>query len=197
MVAVASCSGKKNYPYIPKHSGFIRQHPLDYLMKDPPLLEKAEQDISDYCVTLEGDECYYCWRAYFELCDLQKELPKEEVEALVRQAQDVETLVEYLHRFTAMLKRCRQEKELRETSSSVEEKKQSPSLAVEQKQSTTSTPVEEKRVPFPVPDYLPKTWEELQEEEKAKWEDTPHMRLLRRMGTPPAWYTPRPDHETD
>lgn len=25
----------------------------------------------DYCTTLEGDDCYSCWRAYFELKDLQ------------------------------------------------------------------------------------------------------------------------------
>lgn len=27
--------------------------------------------LSDYCSTLEGDESYSCWRAYFELKDLQ------------------------------------------------------------------------------------------------------------------------------
>jgi hypothetical protein len=27
--------------------------------------------VSDYCSTLEGDESYSCWRAYFELKDLE------------------------------------------------------------------------------------------------------------------------------
>lgn len=30
--------------------------------------------VSDYCSTLEGDESYSCWRAYFELKDLEVSL---------------------------------------------------------------------------------------------------------------------------
>lgn len=51
--------------------------------------------------------------------------------------------------------------------------------------------------PFPVPDGIPKTQEELAEEEEALMPESPYTRLLRRMGRYPDWYTPRPDHETD
>lgn len=27
--------------------------------------------LADYCTTLEGDDCHSCWRAYFELKDLE------------------------------------------------------------------------------------------------------------------------------
>jgi len=30
--------------------------------------------VSDYCSTVEGDESYSCWRAYFELKDLEVSL---------------------------------------------------------------------------------------------------------------------------
>lgn len=51
--------------------------------------------------------------------------------------------------------------------------------------------------PFPVPDGLPKTQEEIDEDEEALMPESPYTRLLRRMGRYPDWYTPRPDHETD
>jgi hypothetical protein len=51
--------------------------------------------------------------------------------------------------------------------------------------------------PFPVPDGLPKTQEEIDEEEGALMPESSYTRLLRRMGRYPDWYTPRPDHETD
>ena len=51
--------------------------------------------------------------------------------------------------------------------------------------------------PFPVPDGLPPTAEELEEEESARMPDSPFTRLLRRRGKLPAWYSKVPDHETD
>ena len=51
--------------------------------------------------------------------------------------------------------------------------------------------------PFPVPDGLPKSQEEIEEEEKGRMPDSPFTRLLRTKGRFPAWYSPIPDHETD
>lgn len=54
--------------------------------------------------------------------------------------------------------------------------------------------------PLHIPDGLPPTaeeLEELEEAEKARMPDSPFTRLLRSKGKLPAWYTPRPDHETD
>lgn len=56
---------------------------------------------------------------------------------------------------------------------------------------------EERKKPFPSPDGLPKTREELEEEESARMPESPFTRLLRSMGTLPAWYSQAPDHLTD
>lgn len=49
----------------------------------------------------------------------------------------------------------------------------------------------------PIPDGLPKSAEEIEEEERARMPDSPFTRLLRSKGSFPAWYSPAPDHETD
>lgn len=49
----------------------------------------------------------------------------------------------------------------------------------------------------PVPDGLPKSLEEMEEEENWKMPDSSFTRLLRSKGTSPAWFSPVPDHETD
>ncbi|PQM35975.1 CCG-binding protein 1 [Prunus yedoensis var. nudiflora] len=75
------CCSSRNHAYIPKLEPFSRSK-LDRAIRDPPLIEKCENELSDYCSTLEGDESYGCWRAYFELKDLEKEIPKQDVEKL-------------------------------------------------------------------------------------------------------------------
>lgn len=40
----------------------------------------------------------------------------------------------------------------------------------------------------PIPDGLPKSREELEEEEKARMPDSPYTKLLRAKGTHPVWY---------
>lgn len=49
----------------------------------------------------------------------------------------------------------------------------------------------------PVPDGLPRSAKEMEEEEKARMPDSAFTRLLRTKGKFPAWYSPVPDHETD
>lgn len=51
--------------------------------------------------------------------------------------------------------------------------------------------------PCPIPDGLPKSLEELEEEERGRMPDSPYTRLLRTKGSFPAWFSPAPDHETD
>lgn len=48
--------------------------------------------------------------------------------------------------------------------------------------------------PCPVPDGLPKTREELEEEEKARMPDSSFTRLLRAKGTHPVWYSSALDY---
>ncbi|CAM6049008.1 unnamed protein product [Sphagnum compactum] len=49
----------------PKMEPFSRSR-ISRLMREPSLLEKAEQALSDRCIVLEGDEGYRCWEALSE-----------------------------------------------------------------------------------------------------------------------------------
>ncbi|KAK4477066.1 hypothetical protein RD792_016271 [Penstemon davidsonii] len=129
----------------------------------------------DYCSTLEGDDSYSCWQAYFELKDLEKEAPKEEVERLIMEAGGVKSLIGCVHGVSAIHK-------------SKKEGTGSPKHVYLENTEAK---------PCPIPDGLPKTSEELEDEEKAKMPDSQFTRLLRARGTHPAWYSPAPEHETD
>ncbi|VVA15235.1 PREDICTED: CCG-binding 1 [Prunus dulcis] len=168
------CCSSRNHAYIPKLEPFSRSK-LDRAIRDPPLIEKCENELSDYCSTLEGDESYGCWRAYFELKDLEKEIPKQDVEKLILQAGGVKTLVGCLHGIAAIKK----DKKLGFNSAK-------PSDVVKEGQRLC-----------PIPDGLPKSAQELEEEESSRMPDSPFTRLLRIKGRHPAWYSATPDHETD
>ncbi|KAL4013369.1 hypothetical protein IC575_025536 [Cucumis melo] len=169
-------SSSKSHSYIPKLEPFSRSK-LDRAIKEPPLIEKSENELADYCSTLEGDDSYSCWKAYFELKDLEKETPKQEVEKLILQAGGVKSLIGCLHGITAIPKSKGKEKEERKA---------------------WKTGVEGRgNKECPIPDGLPKSAEEIEEEEEGRMPDSAFTRLLRSKGTFPAWYSPAPDHETD
>ena len=108
----------------------------------------------------------------------QQELPKEEISRMVKDSEgDVRYLIQSIHHRSDLRKK-------------VAEKAHNSVPSSSQKQTA-------KPRPFPVPDGIPKTQEELAEEEEALMPESPYTRLLRRMGRYPDWYTPRPDHETD
>ncbi|XP_012836984.1 PREDICTED: LOW QUALITY PROTEIN: uncharacterized protein LOC105957593 [Erythranthe guttata] len=176
-VSSAVCySVSRNDESIPKLEPFSRNKFDRASLRNPPLIQKSENQIADYCVTLDGDDSYSCWEAYFELKDLEKEAPKEEVEKLIMEAGGVKSLIGCVHGVAAIHK---------------EKKESTDSLKL--------TKIENTRAenPRPVPDGLPKTSEELEEEENAKMPDSPFTRLLRARGTHPAWYSQAPEHETD
>lgn len=173
----ASSSSSRNHEYdIPKLKPFSRSK-FERAVKDPPLIEKSESQLADYCSTLEGENSYNCWQAYFELKDLEKESPKEEVERLIIEAGGVKSLIGCLHGVAAIHKA----------------KKEGSKTA----NGATKKLSEEEKIPIHVPDGLPKSAEEVEEEEKGRMPDSPFTRLLRHRGKHPAWYSPAPDHETD
>ncbi|GLT73573.1 hypothetical protein SLA2020_454210 [Shorea laevis] len=172
-VSTITCSSR-DHAYIPKLEPFSRPR-FERFVKELPLIEKSENELADYCSTLEGDESYSCWRAYFELKDLERESPKEDVVKLILQTGGVKTLIGCLHGIAAMHK----------------DKKNGFNLA---------KPLNVEKVgerPCPIPDGLPKSLEELEEEERGRMPDSPYTRLLRTKGSFPAWFSPAPDHETD
>ncbi|KAF3775426.1 CCG-binding protein 1 [Nymphaea thermarum] len=168
------CSARRSEA-IPKLEPFSRSK-IERGLKEPSLLQKSENAILDYCSTLEGDESYRCWRGYFELKDLEKQLPKDEVESLVIQTEGVKSLIGCLHAVTAA--REKPHPEIRENETKPAPRKRADSTC-------------------PIPDGLPKTQEEIEEEEAARMPDSPFTRLLRSKGRHPAWYSQAPDHETD
>ncbi|CAN0879002.1 CCG-binding protein 1 [Linum grandiflorum] len=165
---------------VPKLEPFSRSK-MDRALPDPPLIEKSLNQIADYCSNLEGDDASSGWQAYFELRDLQKRVPEREVEMLIHQAGGVKTLISYLHRQTPMYSNYKGDDNTNDGAS------------VLQQGSSKRTAKED----CPIPDGLPRPQEEIDEEEEGRMPDTPHTRLLRARGTFPAWFTPRPDHETD
>lgn len=106
---------------------------------------------------------------------LQREAPKEDVEKLILQAGGVKSLIGYLHGVSSIHKGKRNEFFSAKPSSAEKEGSRQ----------------------CPVPDGLPKSLEELEEEERGRMPDSPYTRLLRNKGRFPAWYSPAPDHETD
>nr|ACD64979.1 unknown protein [Ophiopogon japonicus] len=167
------CNAQRSSASIPKLEPFSRSR-IDRRMQEPSFLKKCENDLTEYCSILEGDESYSCWRAYFELKDLEKEMPKDDVEKFVRQTGGRKSLIECLHGLTALEKKAKN--------------KQKRAAVIAE---------EERHEPPRVPDGLPKTREVLEEEERARMPDSPFTRLLRSMGRHPAWYSEAPDHETD
>ncbi|KAF9608831.1 hypothetical protein IFM89_011869 [Coptis chinensis] len=172
-------SSLRSKVYIPKLEPFSSRSKMDRCVKEPSLIEKSEHELLDYCSVLEGDESFNCWKAYFELKDLEREMSKEEVEKLIHETQGVKSLIDYVHGVSSILHKKKNE----EIDESVK------GLDVENGG--------KKVVPFPVPDGLPKTDEELEEDEKGRMPDSPFTRLLRNKGRLPAWFSQAPDHETD
>lgn len=121
---------------------------------------------------------FYVFHTYAShlLCYVpQKESPKHDVERLILQAGGVKSLIGCLHGISAIHK--------------------AKSVGVEASKPRNGDSRSEK--PFPIPDGLPKTAEEIEEEESARMPDSQFTRMLRARGTYPAWYSPAPDHETD
>lgn len=105
---------------------------------------------------------------------LQKETPKAELEKIILQAGGVKSLIGFLHGIAEIHKG----------------NKKGPSL-------TQPFESEKSKRLSPIPDGLPKSQAELEEEERGKMPESPYTRLLRTKGKFPAWYSPAPDHETD
>jgi hypothetical protein len=56
---------------VPKAKPF-NQSRISRLLREPSLLEKADQALAERCTHLEGDEAYRCWEALFEFEDIKE-----------------------------------------------------------------------------------------------------------------------------
>ncbi|KAJ0643760.1 putative CCG-binding protein [Helianthus annuus] len=103
----------------------------------------------------------------------QKEAPKEEVERVILESGGVKSLIGCLHRISEIHKA----------------KKQSQNGSNVNKMNSENTPAVKGRRACPVPDGLPKSCEEMEEEEKGQMPDSPFTRFLQSKGRSPAWYS--------
>lgn len=106
---------------------------------------------------------------------LQSEIPKRELEKIILEAGGVKFLIGCLHGISAVQK-------------------------INKSRFNLGKPLNSEKGAerhCPVPDGLPKSPKELEEEETSRLPDSPFTRLLRTKGRLPAWYTLAPDHETD
>lgn len=106
---------------------------------------------------------------------IQRESSKEDVEKLILQAGGVKSLIGCLHGIASI------------------HKGKANGFGV----AKPSDAEKEGDKHFHIPDGLPKSPEEIEEEERSRMPDSPYTRLLRTKGKFPAWYSPVPDHETD
>lgn len=109
---------------------------------------------------------------------MQKEKPKVEVENLILQTGGMKSLIGCLHGVASMEK----------------DNKAKNGLEVAEQSDSREKGM---KLHIHVPDGLPKSQKELEEEEKSKMPDSAFTRLLRAKGTIPAWFSHAPDHETD
>ncbi|KAI3893611.1 hypothetical protein MKW92_011606 [Papaver armeniacum] len=106
------CSSSSSSRSVPKLEPFNRNK-IDRGIKELLFVQKSENELADYCSTLEGDKAYSCWRAYFELKDLENEFTKDELEMLVIQSGGVKSLIDCVHGITTMQRRRKVRKLLR------------------------------------------------------------------------------------
>ncbi|KAK9691148.1 hypothetical protein RND81_09G179200 [Saponaria officinalis] len=159
---------------IPKLEAFSKSK-IERGVKDPPLISHSQHQLADYCTLLEGDASYSCWQAYFELQHLQEEYSKEEVEKLIIEAGGVKSLIGCLHGVAAILK------------------------ANKHSSDSTTRPhhlksmVNKEEEHMHIPDGLPKTAHEIEDEQNSRMPDSAYTKLLRLSSTLPAWYSSAPN----
>jgi len=154
-------------------------------IREPSLLRKAEKGIMDRCSTLEGEESFSCWETFFEFEKMKEESenlcnvsssedgisdcqPLEQMENLVRQSGGVKSLIGNVSMIAKMPKLQKE----------AQSKEQIPMPSSSSPVSDANSPKER---PFLEPDELPKSQEELEEEERERMPDSPYTKMLRRF----------------
>jgi len=154
-------------------------------IREPTLLRKAEKAIMDQCSSLEGEESFQCWEAFFEFEKMKEESeeqcnvsssedgisdcePLERMENLVRQSGGAKSLIGHVSMIASMPK----------LQKDVQTEEQ---ISVPSSSSPVSDANSPKGRPFLQPDELPKSQEELDEEERERMPDSPFTKMLRRF----------------
>ncbi|KAJ1701664.1 hypothetical protein LUZ63_001443 [Rhynchospora breviuscula] len=169
---------ERDYSPIPKVKAPLGRPTLLEQTRDLlPFVDQIKDKLSDYCTTVDGDECCSCWDAYFEMQDLKKKWPPEKFDRFLHDVshEGMKSLIYSVHH-AALLEK--------ESGEVIQEK-------------TKELVKRDSEAPMHVPEWLPKTLEEIEEEEKARMPASDFTRLLQSLRVYPSWYVERPDIETD
>ncbi|GAB2210501.1 hypothetical protein Drorol1_Dr00015768 [Drosera rotundifolia] len=158
--------------HTPIKDGFTMS-PIEFLFKNPPFIERTRNELADYCGRLEGDECYRCWDAYYDLRYVQNECPKEEVENLIIDSGGLKALVRNLHSRAALVKSLNREEPATSKVAASE-----PSTKMDKPESTSeaASAVDDRQIPDGIPE--PGSTDE-KEDEDGTLDDSSYMKMLR------------------
>ncbi|KAJ4744792.1 maternal effect embryo arrest 14 [Rhynchospora pubera] len=167
---------ERNYQSIPKVKVPLGRPTLLEQTRDLlPFVDQIKDKLSDYCTTVDGDECCSCWDAYFEMQDLEKKWPPEKFDRFLHDVshKGMKWLICRVHH-AALLEK--------ESGEVIQEK-------------TKELGKRDAEAPKHVPDGIPKTLEEMEEEDQARMPASDFTRLLQSLRVYPSWYIARPDVE--
>jgi hypothetical protein len=170
---------------VPKTQPF-NQSRISRLVREHSLLEKAEHALADKCTLLEGDEAFRCWEALFEFENIKEEC---QVECDLATGDDRSTACRPLERFENLVRQSGGVKGLIDNVLMVAKAAKKRPKPVE-----PVTPTAEKPV-FPEDGGLPP--QDSVADESGLLPESDFTRMLRHNGRSPAWFTQRPDHESD
>ncbi|KAJ3706062.1 hypothetical protein LUZ61_009767 [Rhynchospora tenuis] len=169
---------ERNYSPLPKVKAPLGRPTLLEQTRDLlPLVDQIKDKLSEYCTTVDGEECCSCWDAYFEMQDLKKKWPPEKFDRFLHDVshEGMKSLIYFVHH-AALLEK--------ESGEVIQE-------------TTKELGKRDAEMPMHVPDGLPKTREEIEEEDQGRMPESDFTRLLQSLRVYPSWYMERPDVEDD
>lgn len=175
----SSSSSSQN---VPKMEPF-NQSRISRLMREPSLLEKAESALSDKCTALEGDDAYRCWEALSEFENLKETY---QVECDIATGDERENACRPLERFENLVRQSGGVSGLIDNIRMV-------AMTARRQQEPTEVASTGDRPVLPE-DGVP---QDPVADESGLLPESSLTRMLRHSGLVPAWFTQRPDHESD
>jgi hypothetical protein len=178
----SSSSSSSNSQNVPKMEPF-NQSRISRLMREPSLLEKAENALADKCTVLEGDDAYRCWEALFEFENLKETY---QVECDVATGDERENACRPLDRFENLVRQSGG------VSGLIDNIRMVAMTAKRQQEPTEVAPTAGDRAALHEDGGAQDA-----ADESGLLPESSLTRMLRHSGLLPAWFTPRPDHESD
>ena len=172
----------------------FNQSRISRQMRGPSLLETAENALADKCTHLEGDEAYSCWEALFEFENIKEEYQQE---CDVASADERASACSRLERFQNLVRQSGGASGLIDNVRMVARTAKMRQLQQQQQQQASSeegSQVADKAV---VPEEEGPARDSVVDESSGLLPESNLTRMLRHSGLSPAWFTRRPDHESD